>query len=276
MIVLDSGDKVQGDAAAASVVDYSFYGLDNNVLKQLADGQLSDSTGDLYTADSVDVVSTVILVNTDSVARAVNLFMLPSAGTARRIIPEDMSLGAGYSLQWSGDKLTVINTSGQIVTESSLPAHKDSHDPEDGGDPLDTANAAEISVVVAAGTGTSHSLARADHVHAINHAITDNHIVTIDGTTNQPVNTDYAKFTANGLEGKDKAGMLSDLNVADGADVTSTNETSHADVLVDGDIGETVLAQQTIGIANGNLLEVDGTPLDTEVAVFTATGRSST
>jgi len=38
------------------------------------------------------------------------------------------------------------------------------------------------------------------------------------------------------------------------------------------EIGTDVLAQQTIGIADNNLLEVDGTPLDTEVAVFTATG----
>ena len=36
--------------------------------------------------------------------------------------------------------------------------------------------------------------------------------------------------------------------------------------------GTDVLAQQTIGIANDNLLEVDGTPLNTEVAVFTANG----
>jgi len=36
--------------------------------------------------------------------------------------------------------------------------------------------------------------------------------------------------------------------------------------------GTDVLAEQTIGIANDNLLEVDGTPLDTEMAVFTAAG----
>ena len=36
--------------------------------------------------------------------------------------------------------------------------------------------------------------------------------------------------------------------------------------------GTNVLAEQTIGIANDNLLEVDGTPLDTEMAVFTANG----
>ena len=39
-----------------------------------------------------------------------------------------------------------------------------------------------------------------------------------------------------------KATALSILNVADGADVTSVNETSHADVVVDGDIGVNVQA----------------------------------
>jgi len=36
--------------------------------------------------------------------------------------------------------------------------------------------------------------------------------------------------------------------------------------------GTDVLAEQTIGIADNNLVEVDGTPLDTEVAVWTAAG----
>lgn len=105
----------------------------------------------------------------------------------------------------------------------SVATHKDSHDPNDGSDALDTANAASISGVQAAGTGTSHSLARADHVHGIAHSIADNALVTVDGTSNSPVNTDYAKWTANGLEGVEKSQILSDLNVADGADVTADN-----------------------------------------------------
>lgn len=89
---------------------------------------------------------------------------------------------------------------GADVTGSNPPqAHKDSHDPQDGGDPLDTANAAEIAGVQAAGTGTSHSLARADHAHQIQHAITDNHLVTVDGSPNS---TEIAVWTASGLDGK--------------------------------------------------------------------------
>ena len=121
--------------------------------------------------------------------------------------------------------LTLIGVdSGADVTGDNTPqAHKDSHDPNDGGDALDCAAAAEISAVVAAGEGEAHTFARADHIHAIVHAITNNHILTVDGTTNQPVDTDYAAWTASGLEGRDKTQMQTFMNVADGADVSTTS-----------------------------------------------------
>jgi len=197
MIVLDSGDKIRGDAAAATVVDYTIYGLDNSVLKQLADGQLADSAGDLFTADSLDVVTTLVLVNTDSSARAVNLYMQPSGGTARRIIPKDMSLGAGYSLHWSGDKITVMNASGQTVITTS-----------EGSTGVDTSGTPEAN--------------------------------------------DIARFTdADTIEGL----SYSELKAA-----------------LDLEIGTDVLAQQTIGIADDNLVEVDGSPNSGEFGIFTANG----
>lgn len=98
---------------------------------------------------------------------------------------------------------------GLSYTTAPAAAHKDNHDPADGSDALDTANAAEISAVVAAGTGTSHSLARADHVHAINHGITDNHIVTIDGA--DIADNEYARFTADGLESRTASEVYTDL-----------------------------------------------------------------
>lgn len=48
-------------------------------------------------------------------------------------------------------------------------AHKDSHDPQDGSDPLDAA--APVKVGAANAEGSSHSFARADHVHEREHAI---------------------------------------------------------------------------------------------------------
>ena len=101
-------------------------------------------------------------------------------------------------------------------------AHKDTHDPNDGSDPLDTAAAAEISGVVAAGTGTSHSLSRADHIHAINHGITDNHIVTVDDA--DAADDDYAKFTANGLEGRSASEAFGDIKQAATEEATGVVE----------------------------------------------------
>lgn len=139
MIVLDSGDKIRGDAAAATVVDYTIHGFDrtNATWKQLSDGQLPSSTGDLYTSTSVitNVVS-IILVNTDTSARAVNLFLLPSGGTARRIIPKDLSLGVGYSLHTDGVTVSVYDASGvlQVKVGGGLNNIVEDTTPQLGGD----------------------------------------------------------------------------------------------------------------------------------------------
>lgn len=109
----------------------------------------------------------------------------------------------------------------EVLAVAAALSHKDTHDPNDGSDPLDTDNASEIAGVQAAGTGTSHSLARADHVHAINHGITDNHLITIDSA--DVADDEYARFTANGLESRSATEVRSDINVADGADVTGDN-----------------------------------------------------
>ena len=206
MIALDNADKIQGDASAATVVDYTLHGLDNNVIKQLAAGQLASGIGDLYTADSVDVVATITLVNTDSSARTVNLYLLPSGGTARRLIPKDLSLGIGYSLHTDGKSVVIMSPAGGQL--SAYAAHQTTHSPNDGDDALDCAAAAEISVVVGSSEGSADTLSRADHVHAISHAITDNHLLTVDGTVNDG---EYLKATANGAEGKTFAEAQTDL-----------------------------------------------------------------
>jgi hypothetical protein len=95
-------------------------------------------------------------------------------------------------------KLATVDSNADVTGDNAPQAHKDSHDPNDGGDPLDCAAAGEITGVVAASEGTAHSFARSDHVHQIQHAITDNHIVTVDGSPNDD---EIARFTANGIEG---------------------------------------------------------------------------
>ena len=115
MIVLESGDKLRGDATNASEVDFTVHGLDNNALKQMADGQLPSSIGDLYTADSTDVVTAVILVNTGAAHNHVNLYLTPSGGTARRLIAKDLQLEAGYALYFEGGKAHVLSAGGALV-----------------------------------------------------------------------------------------------------------------------------------------------------------------
>ena len=77
-------------------------------IKQLADGQLPNSIGDLYTVpgSTQAVIKTITYVNTNASAEDVNLYIKPSGGTARRIIPKDMSLGAAYLMVYD-DEITL-------------------------------------------------------------------------------------------------------------------------------------------------------------------------
>lgn len=116
MFVLETGDKIQGGADVASAVDYHISGLQGQNLANLADGQLPSGSGDLYTSAGTDVARTIILVNTDSSPRTVNLYHTPSGGVGRRIIPKDLSLKAGYSIRLEGTQMQLIDTNGSMVT----------------------------------------------------------------------------------------------------------------------------------------------------------------
>lgn len=69
-------------------------------IKSLADGQLANSKGTIYTtpASTQAIVKNIILVNTNTSAETVNLFKKVSGGTSRRVIPKDTLLPAGNSL----------------------------------------------------------------------------------------------------------------------------------------------------------------------------------
>jgi hypothetical protein len=97
-------------------------------------------------------------------------------------------------------------------------AHKDSHDPNDGSDPLDTAAPANIDGVQAAAIGTAHTFARADHAHRIQHAIADNAILTVDQA--DAAAGEYTRLTANGIESRSKSEALADLDL-EAADINA-------------------------------------------------------
>lgn len=77
-------------------------------IKSLADGQLAAAKATLYTvaASTQTIIKTITLVNTDTSARTVNLYIKVSGGTSRRIIPKDLSLGVAYCLVFD-DELTL-------------------------------------------------------------------------------------------------------------------------------------------------------------------------
>ena len=264
MICLDNTDTLEAGASVDAVVDYTVQGLVGGVFTNIAQGQLSNTDPTLiYTAAAAISIVSVTFVNTHAAAVAVNLYLDPAnAGTPRRMIPEDLSLGISYSLHFDGARCSVMNASGQLiqgcgahatnhtngtddiqdataaqkgvataaqitkldgitaladVTADNAPqAHKDSHDPNDGGDPLDTAAAGEIVGVAAAAEGTAHSLARSDHTHQVQHSIADNHIITADGTC---ADNDYAKFTADGLEGRTVTELRTDIGMPEFRDI---------------------------------------------------------
>ena len=116
MIILESGDRIRGDASVSAVVDFTVYGLDNRVLKHLADGQLTDTGTDLYTADSADVIISMVFANNDTDNREINLYHIPSGGQARRLVPRNFRIGAGYTAYCDGSG---VSLSGPVKTEGS-------------------------------------------------------------------------------------------------------------------------------------------------------------
>ena len=116
---------------------------------------------------------------------------------------------SGLEGKSKAEQLSDLNVAdGADVTGSNTPqAHKDSHDPG-GTDALDTAAPGALLEVQAQAEGSATTFSRADHAHAVVHDITDNSLVTVDGSPNDD---EFARFTAAGLEGRTGAEVLSDI-----------------------------------------------------------------
>jgi len=94
------------------------------IIKSLADGQLPATTGTLYIvpASTRALIKTIKVVNLNTIAETINLYLEPSGGTARCIIPKNLSLGIGYLLVVddeltleAGDKLQGSATDATMV-----------------------------------------------------------------------------------------------------------------------------------------------------------------
>jgi hypothetical protein len=70
--------------------------------KLLADGQLPLAEANLYVvpAATTTIVVTISLVNTDTVARVVNLYVRRAAGSSRRVgVPKNYTVGIGAVIE---------------------------------------------------------------------------------------------------------------------------------------------------------------------------------
>lgn len=137
------------------------------------------------------------------------------------------------------------------------------------------------------------------NISAVAIGIADNNIVQMDDA--DAADNDFAKFTANGLEGRSYSEVRSDLNVEDGADVTDSTNVNAAGAVMESDYNaNTVLAatadntpaalevtEQTlvgrltsgniaaiaIGISDNNIVQMDDADAaDNDYAKFTANG----
>jgi len=117
MICLNSTDTLEGGASVNAVVDYTVHGLVGTSFTQIAQGQLSNTDPSvLYTAAAAISIVSIILVNTHSAAVTVNLYLDPAnAGTPRRMIPKNLSLGIGYSAHFDGARLSILDAVGLVT-----------------------------------------------------------------------------------------------------------------------------------------------------------------
>ena len=129
MICLNNTDTLEGGASVNAVVDYTVHGLVGTSFTQIAQGQLSNTNPSvLYTAGAAISIVSVIYVNTHSAAVTVDLYLDPAnAGTPRRMIPKNLSLGIGYSAHFDGQRLTILDASGRIGTGTLISIHGSTH-----------------------------------------------------------------------------------------------------------------------------------------------------
>ena len=113
-----------------------------------------------------------------------------------------------------------------------------------------------ITGIVLSGALNANSQAITNHAQAIS----DNALVTVDGpAAGAPASGEYGRWTASGIEGRSKAEQLSDLNVADGADVTGSNAPQAHGASVHTNITREFFLPATGGYARAGTLAAEST-----------------
>ena len=118
MICLDDTDVLEAWSDTDAVIDCSIHGLVGTTFTNLYTGTLGNAANVvIYTAGAAISVVSITFVNTGGAAATVNLKLDPAnGGNDKFLLPVAVSLGAGYGLVFDGQRFTVMNPSGQVVS----------------------------------------------------------------------------------------------------------------------------------------------------------------
>lgn len=81
----------------------------------LADGQLSNSKATLFTASGQTAITYLVLTNTDSSTRTINIYIKRSGSTSRRIAGKDFTMTAGSVINVIDDAMGLRLSSGDLI-----------------------------------------------------------------------------------------------------------------------------------------------------------------
>jgi hypothetical protein len=187
--------------------------------------------------------STAPMVGVITAVDATDARLILGLGSAATTDSSDYATAAQGVLADSAlQDATVFATAAQGATaDAALPAAN-----------VSTFGATLIDDADASAARTTLGLGTAATTNALTYGIADTNALKVD-QTGDAADNDFAKFTANGIEGRDASEMRKDLDLV---------------------IGTNVLAEKAIGIADDNLLEVDQTTsaASGDFAKFTANG----
>ncbi len=118
MFCLDSTDALEAWSDTNAKVDYSIHGLVGTTFTNLATGTLSNGANTVvYTAGAAISVVSATFVNTHSSAVTVNFKLDPAnGGNDKFLLPVAVSLEPGNALVFDGQRFSVMDTDGNILT----------------------------------------------------------------------------------------------------------------------------------------------------------------
>ena len=234
----------------------------------------------LVTIDSTDTLTNKTIDGSQLVNGSVANGKLANDGIT--IAGVDTSLGGTITQATILDESSVVSSSAQInslindTIAATIVAEIDN-------DEIPIAKLASDAITIAGnstslgGSITQATILNGSTVISGSRGIANDNLVEIDDSDVE--DNDYAKFTANGLEGRSFAEVRSDLNVEDGADVTDTSNVTSAGALMDSEVTNLSFVKGlTSGISNGNVLvanaavsdndflKVDGTSIEGRTA----------